>query len=253
MDRLVFWREWREACALARIGETARAELTEFLGARFYSVARRLRRPEVLQRLPDAAGRAGLFETWCALHPETAGKRYKDWLLTRGDQRLGAVESGVSLMMRKVVAEWVRMEFARHPALSLDAPLGGEGDLSLEQLLPAPRVQRVDAETQTRVREQLTAWVAGLSSVRRVAICARAHGLVFSDPRVTRTAGVGKSALYEQYRQCLAELVEGLRVWAPELEASALQDLTLDVLHEAEKMIFSEFFVEKSGTGACEG
>ncbi len=248
--QLAHWQVWRQCCALGRMPDGERGVLIEFMGNRFLTVVRRMNRPEVLQRMPPPRDRAHAFEIWCALHERREGKRYKDWLLTRGDRQLGAVESGVSLLMRKVVREWVAVEFHRHPQLSLEAPLG-DPDFNLKSLLPAPARHELPSETRDWQHNNLSGIVSGMTRLQRICVSARAQGRVLSDPRVCATANAGKTKLHKAYREWIQQLGESIRSAFPDLTEEESLHFTLETLHKVEKAIFFDFSAEKPLSIGC--
>ena len=246
------WRAWHEACALDRVSAAVRSVLTGFLGRRFAGAVRRLGRGGLAHRVPGDTDCAHLFESWCCLHRRREGKHYKDWLMARGDRSLGAVESGVSLLLRKVVLEWVRMEFDRHPTLSLDAPVVDQtGRLSLEDLLPEPESSVPDAEAIRWACGQVPAWVAAMSRSEQAAVAARCQGRRFVDPEVLRAAGVGKSALHSHFQAWIRSRAEDVKAAFPEMTPAAGTALVLHVLEECGKCIFLTFSAEDPEARGC--
>ena len=240
------WVQWREACALDRTPPDTREVLVSFLARRFLSALRKLNMPGLSPRLPGDRDRAHLFESWCALHQRADGKRYKDWLLTRGDRSLGAVESGVTLLLRKVALEWVRCEFDREPSLSLDAPVArnARGE-SLEELLPAPAAPLTFEEREWLQRE-IPRLLAEMNPVQRAAFAARAAGLPFSHPRVRTLSGAGKTALYHHHREAVLRVGTRVRDAFPEMDPARGLELTLRALESIASDISFPFFAEKS-------
>lgn len=246
------WKAWQEACSLDRVPDAVRAALTGFLGRRFAGAVRRLGNGGLSHRVPDDAACAQHFESWCCLHRRREGKHYKDWLLTRGDRGAGAVESGVSLLLRKVVLEWVRLEFDRIPTLSLEASLTADtGGLSLEDLLPDPGEWEAGFEERQWVEAQAPGWVAALTPSERAAVAARAQDRSFVDPEVLLAAGVGKSALHNHFRAWLLARAGEVKARFPDLSPSEGAALTLHILETCARRIFLTFSVEGSGPERC--
>lgn len=249
---LANWQAWHEACALALTPDAARAGLVGFLGRRFGGTVRKLGQGGLAHRTPGDADCAHLFESWCCLHQREDGKRYKDWLMTRGDRSQGAVESGVMLLLRKVVLEWVRMEFSRQPTLSLEASLTPDtGGMTLEDLLPEGEGEEMSFEETGWVRERAAGWVAAMTQVERVALAARQQERSFVDPEVLRMAGVGKSALHNHFRAWVRARAEEVKDRFPELSPSESTALVLLVLEECAKKIFLSFWVEAVEAKGC--
>ncbi len=249
---LADWRAWHEACALDLVSEGVRVALSGFIGRRFAGTVRRLGRGGLASRIPGDADCAHCFESWCCLHQRREGKRYKDWLMTRGDRSQGAVESGVSLLLRKVVLEWVRMEFNRLPALSLDASLTAEtGGLTLEALIPDTHEMGVSDEERLWVKARAEGWVAAMTRVERVALAARRQNRSFVDPTVLGEAGVGKSALHNHFREWVRARADEVKARFPELPPSEAIALVLLILEECGQTIFLTFSMEEREPAGC--
>ncbi|MCC5848907.1 MAG: hypothetical protein JJU29_12530 [Verrucomicrobia bacterium] len=248
--QLTHWQTWHRLCALGRMPETERQVLVEFMGNRFLTVVRRLDRPEVMLRMPPPRDRAHAFEIWCALHERREGKRYKDWLLHRGDRKLGAIESGVSLLMRKVVREWVAVEFPRHPQLSLDAPLG-DANFTMQSLLPAPSKDELPTEAREWLQREVPKLISEMMPLQRVCVSARAQGRVLSDPKVCAAANAGKTTLHKQYREWIHHLGETILDAFPDFSEDERLNFTLETLHQVEKAIFFDFSAEKPVSIGC--
>jgi hypothetical protein len=246
------WHAWHEACSLALVSDPVRAALTGFLGRRFAGAVRRLGNGGLAHRVPGDADCAHWFESWCCLHRRREGKHYKDWLMARGDRSRGAVESGVSLLLRKVVLEWVRMEFSRLPTLSLEAPLtDGTCGLSLEELLPDPEASEPGFEEVRWVREHTAGWVAEMTRSERAAVAARSQGRSFVDPEVLRAAGVGKSALHNHFRAWLLARAEEVKARFPDLTPGEGTSLALTILERCAGEIFLTFSEEEPNAAGC--
>lgn len=248
---LADWRAWHAACALGLTPEGSRGVLEGFLGRRFGGMVRRMGSGGLSHRVPGDAACASLFETWCCLHRRREGKRYKDWLMARGDGSLGAVESGVMLLLRKVVLEWVRMEFPRGMGLSLEAELGA-GGVTLEELLPEGTVAaEVRFEEEGWVRERVPGWVAAMTRAERAAVAARREGRSFVDAGVLRAAGVGKTALHKHFRGWVTERAAEVRSRFGEMPAAEGTALVLRILELCGNEIFLNFSEEGVAAAGC--
>lgn len=243
------WQNWRDACALALIDEGERQQLTRVIADRFRSMLRKvtLRSHRNLPSPPDADC-AHLFEAYCAMHQRQDGKKYKEWLLTRGRRDLDTVQSGVMLLVRNVVQEWLKHTRPETAPVSLQLAVG-EG-LSLEQLLPD--------EDRSQWGSELTEWVADqtqhlpgqVEAVDRVILILRARGQVFSAPEVKREFGFGKTTLHKYNRLLLEQLALELRGRFPDLSPEQGAAAVLNVLDGAADHILSAFSAENDGTRA---
>jgi len=248
--RLADWEAWRRACALDLTPEAARRELISFLARRFFSGVRKAAADMPLNRVPEDAVCAALFESWCALNGRRDGKAYKAWLFARGDQSPDAVESGVSLLMRKVVREWLMMERPPAAERSLQEGLGRSG-MTLEDLLPDPADDFLLLDEAGWRARRLGEIRRALKRPQRVALAARTRGLPFTHPAVIAAAGVRHAMLARHYRNLVLKLGDAIRQDFPGIPAAAALGLfrrCLDELAECEKM---KFPVEQSGLARC--
>jgi hypothetical protein len=244
------WRHWHEACALGLISETGRMQLRRVIADRFRSMLRKINlHGQGMLSAPPEADCAHLFESYCAVHQRRDGKKYKDWLLTRGRRDLDTVQSGVMLLVRNVVREWIRDVHPKTAALSLQQCLGDHG-VSLQELLP-------DQKTPARSEDQ-TLWMAAylaearadLEAVEITVLKLRAQDVIFSAPGIQETYGVGKSTLHKYHRRLLTRIAEAAVARFPELSPEDGVRLVLDILDALAQDIFLNFSAEKPGTAA---
>jgi len=247
------WRRWRARCALGLLEAPERDRLTTVIAQRFRSMVRRIggSRGEPLQA-PSAGECAHLFESYCALHTRRDGKKYKEWLLTRGRRDLDTVQSGVMLLVRNVVREWVRDTVAVSDVREVSLHREWAPGLSLEQLLPGVETSEAPREVREWLERRIAEWRHALHPTEAVALRLRFQGRVFSDPRAVEEAGVGKSSLYKHHRRVLFRLSADLRTVFPDLEPAMASRVVLDALDRLGELIFSEKNAENVGSAAFE-
>lgn len=243
------WRNWRDACALALIEEGERYQLTMVIADRFRSMLRKVklhshRNPPS----PPDADCAHLFEVHCAMHQRQDGKKYKEWLLTRGRRDLDTVQSGVMLLVRNVVREWLRHTQSETAPVSLQITVG-EG-ITLEQLLPDGDRSSWGSELAEWCLQQVRTLPGALEEVEKVVLLLRARGQVFSAPEVKQEFGVGKTTLHKYNRLLLERLALELRERFPDLSPEQGAAAVLNVLDGAADHILSAFSAENDGTRA---
>jgi len=257
-DRLPAWEAWRRACALDLTPEAPRRTLISFLARRFHGGVRRAAAGLPRGRVPGDTACAGLFESWCALNDCRHGKAYKDWLFARGDQSIGAVESGVSLLMRRVVREWLRMERPLTAQRSFQGKLGPAG-LTLEDLLPDPADAFMLLDEAAWRARRLGEIRRDMNRAQRVALSARARGLPFTHPSVTAAAGVRHAMLAKHHRILLLRLGGLIRDDFPGIPAETALDLFRRCVDELAHELADEltddkkinFSVEQRGFAGC--
>jgi hypothetical protein len=243
------WHAWHEACALALIPVPDRIQLTTVIADRFRSMVRRINlHGQGRLSAPNDADCAHLFETYCAMHNRRDGKKYKYWLLTRGRRDLDTVQSGVMLLVRNVVREWVRDAHPRTAAMSLQQTLGS--NTTLEQLLPDTRSEQRSCEQREWLTQKLASDLSDLDPVERILLLLRAQGRVFSAPGIQAEFGVGKSTLHKYHRKLLEREAEELSGHFPGLSAEDACSLVLDLLDGWGKQLLSEFLAENTDVPA---
>jgi hypothetical protein len=189
--------------------------------------------------LMEDAGCGHLFETWCALHQRGNGKRYKDWLLSRGRRDLDTIQSGVMLLVRNVVREWVRDSRAGAAELSLDTPIPEAHGCTLIELLPASGESK-DEEGVAWAERKAAALVASVDPLQRAVLMVRAQGRVFSHPQVRADTGFGKTALHRHHRQLLEQVAQEVKEAFPGLSAEEGSRVVLSTLDQAGQLILSQ-------------
>ncbi len=234
------WSEWRQACAFSLLNEESRGRLHIVVAHRFRSRIRLLNAKGAGIPQLDDAECAHLFESWCALHQRRDGKRYKDWLLTRGDQDQDAVESGVLLLVRNVVREWVRTQHHSVAEVSLDAPIREASGLSLRELLPSHASERSE-EQQGWMSSQIPHLLSGMKDVENAACWVRARGWVYSHPQARESTGFAKTALHQAHRGLLTRVAEQVKDAFPGLGAEEGARLVLDVMDRVGEHLLQEF------------
>lgn len=240
------WAHWREACALALISERERLHLSKVMGDRFRSMVRKINLHGASNlSAPPNADCAHLFETYCAMHNRRDGKKYKHWLLTRGRRDLDTVQSGVMLLIRNVVREWIRDAHPHTAPVSLQQAVGsGSQPVPLEQLLPARSPEDRSPEQDAWIESKAGSELENLDTLKKAVLVLRARGTVFSAPGVREEFGYGKSALHQCHRDWLRELADDLRERFPGLRAVEGTGMVLDLLDEMGRRISSGSLVE---------
>jgi len=222
MPDLKQWREWTAQCALGLCAAETRADLRAFVSLRFRHCARKCcfltNADDPVQLFPSPADAWHLFESRLRLHQTRAGKSYKQWLLARdgaGADR-ASMESGVSLLVRDVVREYLRREHMPRTFAALEQPVAGlTGEaVSLRELLPgdadtaaAVEQRELDALADTCARDLMVR----LSRREQVALLARETGRSITDQAVLQAAGCGKSELSRAYHKALQSIAAHVR------------------------------------------
>lgn len=236
VEEMQAWGLWRERCAFGLLGEEDRRGLEKVVGDRFRSRVKRLNAHGAGLPRPEDRDCAHWFESWCALHPRKDGKRYKDWLLTRGRRDLDTIQSGVMLLVRNVVREWVRSFHTSSMDLSLDEPLPEAHGLSLQELLPETKPER-SPELTPWIQGQVEVLTAGADPVVKAVLMVRGQGRVFSHPQVREETGYAKTTLHEQHHRLLERLAGDLKASFPALRPQQASAAVLDVLDEAGRQL----------------
>lgn len=247
-EELELWRCWRERCALGRLEEADRAVLELRIGERFRSRLRQLNahRNGRVPQMPGDRECAHGFETFCALHRRRDGKSYKHWLLTRGRRDLDTVQSGVMLLIRNVVKDWLRDREPENKGLSLEKEIGG---MTLAQCLPAEDSLKGMGEMRAWLEERLPEWTRCMREEEAAGLRIRAKGWVLSDPRVRTETGFGKSTLHKYHRALMVRWAEALRSVFPEADPEAAAFLLLDAMDRTGEILL-EIFAENDGNAA---
>lgn len=249
-EELAAWEHWREACALALLSEEARLHLSQVIAERFRSMLRKINlHGQGHLTAPPDADCAHLFESYCALHERRDGKKYKHWLLTRGRRDLDTVQSGVMMLVRNVVREWIRDTQPKTAALSLQQCLGERG-VTLQELLPDEAAEPRDLEQQAWLTARVRSELADLTALEATVLQIRAKGEVFSGPRIQETYGVGKSTLHKYHRRILTRIAEGAAERFSDLTPAAGAALVLDVMDGLGKIILCKLSAENPEVSA---
>ncbi len=235
--------------------------LRAFGASRFRAALRRLGHTighyGVELQVAEAADAWHLLETQARVGANRAGKRYKDWLFERadrtGDGWTAAVEAGASLLMRDVVRETLRRNYAPAFMTSLQRPIAGDDvqPSALEDLLPDP-VDPCDALSEREWRaladQHAAAVYPGLSSRQRIAMWGRSQGLALDDPRLLDWTQSSKSLLYKQYLVGVKFVASHIARSHPDEPAAAQRHMALYTLAALEKILSEKIFVEKRAT-----
>ncbi len=238
------WVEWEQRCALGLISKEAREQLELCFASRFRAALRRVEHAGLLRDVPPcppARDCAHWLETYCALHQRREGKSYKRWLIERGEH--SGVESGLSLLMRMVLREWLRVE----QGIGRGEQHWVQGlweDAEMERWVPDPRPAGISQELRSWAQEQLPRWQAGLTAAERSVLRLRHEGRPLYD-RSAGSRGAGKSQIYAARRQLWETLAAELQAEAPDLEPAQLTLWLQELLDELGKQIFR---TETSGT-----
>jgi hypothetical protein len=154
-----------------------------------------------------------------------AGKAYKEWIFARatGDvrQQLPAIEGGASLILRDVVREHLRSEYAPACVRSMDQPFEGTDGhpLTLGDLLPSagedPSAATVCREMDRLAAETVAAVLPTLSARERRILRAQAGGIFLEDRTVLRQCGCRRSALYRSARMLTERVAARLSAALP--------------------------------------
>ena len=249
------WRAWHEACALDLTPEPHRGPLRDFVAGRFrtYTLryAYRTNHPNVHREIPKERECWHRFESWCAVHEHRDGKRYKDWIFSRGRRGLPDVESAASLLIRDVVRDWLRNEFSDASLRSLAEELI-PGGTTLEQLLQS----EADRPCAEAMMETCTPLVRSVQEhcarPEQVALVARRHGIPLSCVRVMRASGVGRSSLASRYQALVERIGWEVKRRLPDLDAAPATQLCLHLLDRLAEQFASQILPEISDVAAQE-
>jgi hypothetical protein len=236
------WEEWMARCAIGRCGAATAAALQRFgvhrfrrylsagLGARFTESA-----------VPDGRDCFHLLETYCRVGTPRAGKRYKEWIASRGRGAPDATrfESGASLLFRNTVRLYLRREGPVPWQVSADAVIDGTDGLTLSDLLPDTReVAPIEPETVEAVGR---ACLARLPENHRIVALARRVGMPLSHPAVLALTGVGKSRTARLW----VEVYERLAAETRRQEPTGDRELWLPIALHASEWIGNQLFLRE--------
>ncbi len=216
------WTEWKIRCARKLCGEETQSRLGSFAQSRFgiqlkrQIIATNLCEGDALRQLPCADDAWHQFESFAVLKETRDGKRYKDWIFARIQNRIGRpldiIQSGATLIMRSVVRAYLRAEYAPHRAISMDQPLGGS-TLTMGDLLPGtanPADAAAANEYRLLAEEYAKKLFVSLTHRERIGLLAKFSGISLDHAEVLDLAGCGKSTLNQVVRDMLARLRDDL-------------------------------------------
>jgi hypothetical protein len=233
------WAEWKERCAAALCADETRHQLETFVTAHFN------RRVQAYTHRSTSDGRIASIpaiecmhrlESSMVINRNGQGKAYKDWLFARAanGQALEALESGVVLLIRDVVREYLRREHSPSFMISLNDSLTSDPHgLTIEDLIPCDTDP--SEEASLRELEQLASWHAQqwdeeLDHRERIALLAREMGLSLAHPEVEHAAGCRKSVLNDAHQKMCERVVSDLRNKYQNEDGHALKILTIRTL-----------------------
>lgn len=238
-EELYAWEEWRRQCALGKIRPEEQQHLTGVIAQRFQRRLRKLAAAGIwlgpAPAAPEPADCAHYFESYLALHQRRDGKSYKHWLLTRGRRDLDTVQSGVMLLIRNVVKEWIRDTHPRTAPLSLQDTFGS--DVSLEQCIPGA-VSGEETSLRSWILEKRGVWAEDCTDAEKRMLAIRAKGWVFSSPRALAVAGMGKTTLHKLHRAVLQRWVGCVQEAHPGTSAEEAVPALLEALDETGRRFF---------------
>ena len=255
--RAAAWREWQQRCALHLCAPQSVTLLKAFGKERFNRYWKRCGVPGC--RPVDGAHAWHLLETWAQAGRGRGGKVYKRWLMARSSpsagpaDRLAAIESGASCLMREAVRDHVRREYSAPFMESLQRPRSTRGNdgatYTLEELIPsgADPVREVASREINRLAEPLVEWLLHDADRRtQIACWARASGRALNDPQCLAWAGCAKTALYQSYQRQVDRLCCRVRRCYPGEEPATWLALARICLGKAATRIFLTIIAEKS-------
>jgi len=251
MPEIEQWLEWKDKCALALCPSSTQASLRKFVHRRYCSYGRQYARTfhvgESELSSPDFRESWHWFESYFQLSQTREGKSYKEWLLARCAGRpaleAGDMESGVSLLLRDVVRDRLRSEYAPRQVSSLnteadsaeDCPSAHVLDLLPDEFDTAAEVERGDI---ARIAADLAdSALEALPHRERLALLGRELGLSLATPPLLKVAGCGKTALAKAHHAALAILANHVAAACPAEDRATLASLTVAVFDIVRKRI----------------
>lgn len=256
MPELAHWVMWKDKCALAKCPPAMQSVLMSFVHIRFcrYVTQYAVALGGASQPTPRDAWH--WFETYLQLHSTRAGKSYKEWLFARGAEGLVTaaedVESGVSLLLRDVVREYLRHEYSPKRVLSLDAGVSADckqAGLSLKDLLPDDfdTTKEVEYREAMRIAASLADSVFDVLSRReRIVLVGRALGISFASAGILKFTGCCKSVLAAAHRAALARIASHVSAAYPDETDATKAALTVEVFNTVKSRTVSWAMAEKS-------
>ena len=254
------WIEWKTLCARKLCGVDTQSRLGVFAQSRFGIQLKRqisntnLHESDAGRQLPSADDAWHQFESFAALKETREGKRYKDWIFARLQNRIGKpldiIQSGASLIMRSVVRAYMRAEYAPRKAISMDQPLGGS-NLTMADLLPGT-ANPADAAAANEYSLMAEAYARKLSESlthrERIGLLAKFNGISLDSTDVLEAAGCGKSTLNQVVRGFMERLRDDLKREYRDDGHDAIVAFALLVVQFLEKEINLQKKLEKCRT-----
>jgi len=251
------WRSWKKYCAVDLCENSMGEELRNFGRFAFQSQLKKYASSIGHDSSPLNPVETGdawhLLETHARVASNRAGKRYKDWLFQRapeGVEWLNAVEAGAVLLMRDVVREQLRREYAPSFMTSMNRPVCDSGH-TLEDLIPDNA--QFSRESDREKREEEAGTLAAeihprLDSRERIAIWARNNGFSLNDERVLKWTKCSRSALYEIHRKAVESICDEIKKYCPDESPSEQLCLARTVLEELGEIISLKINQENRAT-----
>jgi hypothetical protein len=241
------WIEWKQRCARDLCGDETQKRLGGFAQSRFGIQLRRqvsvtnLHEGDALRQLPSADDAWHQFESYAALKQTRQGKCYKEWIFARvagsSSAPLDVIQSGASLVMRSAVRTYLRSEYARFKAVSMDQPLGGT-TLTMADLLPGssnPADAAAENEYNSMAELYCRRFIENISRRERIGLLAKFEGIALDHPQVLEAAGCAKSTLHQVVRDLVRKLYDDLKREFSEDGSEAVRAFTILVLQHLEK------------------
>lgn len=230
---LEHWTEWREKCAIAKCASQTSAALRDYVEARFSHYATQaIGKEAAATDLPDSHACFAMLEQWASVARPRTGRRYKEWLFARTEgnpesSRLTIVNSGIALLVRTVVRNWLT-EYIPRSEVSLDAPVPGMDTLTFVDLIPDEQSMHIEEYMLRELAESLAdeAFKAMKRPVRLVML-ARTQNLPLYHPRLLNEFGFGKSKASETWKSVLTNIANSIKEKWPEEPISWKKNLAM--------------------------
>jgi hypothetical protein len=211
------WMQWRERCASQLCDASIRDALQGFVAMRFNRLMER-----TIGRFVTGAGTVylpasecmHLLESFVAIGRGKKGKAYKEWLFDRAScGGIQAIEGGVTVLIRDVVREHARREYAPSFMTTVNERVQTSSgrSVTLEQLVsggPGPDDQLAAVELQDIASGQAAMLIENLEHREVTAILAKEIGLSLADPVVLEVAGCRKSVLNDSHRKLCGRIAD---------------------------------------------
>ena len=233
------WKEWKQKCALGLCGYDTQVALREFTDVRFRRyLTRYAPAGRVNVMMPSRNDAWHLFESHLVTDSGKRGKSYKKWLFAHAARATAthpvSIESSAALLVRSVVRDYLRREYAPRDMQSFDrlTEYGAETDITQllpDTLTPADEVSWLEHESMATAAA--LQWLNQLSSRERIALLGKGLGLPLSHRSIVDLAGCSKSVLSECYRALIIRMGESTRhTYRDESKASQIR-LTMITLN----------------------